>query len=288
MKKIVYVLLAVLILFGCARKEEPSSQVLAKVGNEVITMDDFNRRFTSMPPAYQESLRSNKGLLLEDLITEEILYKEALKRRLDADKEVTDLLLEAKKRIMVARLIQNEVEGKADVSDAEIQDFYNANKDSFLSPETFRASHILLGSLDEAVNVVDQLNNGASFEELAQEFSLDMTKSRGGDVGYFTYGQMVPEFEDACVKLNVGEIVSAPIKTQFGYHIIKLTDRKAPASLEFDQVKDRIEQSLANNKRRKVFDGLVSNLKTGYSIAKNLELLEVPGDEVVPQGAVAE
>ena len=278
MKKLVYVVLAILVLFGCARKEASESVVLAKVGEEIITLEKFNEQLSNMPPAYQETLRDNKELLLDDMIIEEILYKEAVKRGLHAEEEVKSILEGARKRIMIARLIKNEVDDKVIIEDEDISDYYRDHKDEFMTPEMFRASHILVGTLEEAVGIVDQLNAGADFEELARKYSLDLTSKRGGDIGYFVLGQMVPEFEDVCVKLNVGEISNA-IKTQFGYHVIKLTDKKDPAPIDFSKAEERIRISLSNRRKRESFDRLVNNLKERSKITKNLELLEPPEEE---------
>jgi len=284
MKKLLYCILTVIVLFGCAKKgQEATGQVLAKVGSRAITMEDFNKRLASIPPMYQESIKQNKALLLDDLITEEVLYKEALKRRVGSNPEVKSLLQEAEKRILVARLIKEEIEDKSVLTDTQIEDYYNANKDEFISPEMYRASHILIADLKDAVKVVDRLNSGGDFEELAKVHSIDVTNTRGGDVGYFALGQMVPEFEDAVVKLKVGEIASAPVKTQFGYHIIKLTDKKEPAPMEFDKIKDRIRMNLSNTNKRKLFDNLVSNLKTKYKVTRNLELFDSLTQEAVPE-----
>lgn len=281
MRKIFYVALAMIFLFGCAKAIDTSSGVIAKIGNKAITLDEFNLKFSSLPQAYQDSLKDNKEVLLDDMITEEILYKEALKKKIDKDKEIKVVLEEAKKRIVVARLIQNEIEEQVTVEDAALLEYYNANKDQFMSPEQYRASHILVATLEEAVKIKDQLKKGGSdFSELAEEYSLDVaTKKRGGDVNYFSVGQMVPEFEDACVTLNVGE-TSDVVKTQFGYHIIKLTDKKTSGLLEFDSVKEQIRNQLSNNAKRKVFDKLIADLKAEYKITKNLELLKSFGEEI--------
>ena len=151
----------------------------------------------------------------------------------------------------------------------------------------YRASHILVGTLEEAVKIIDRINTGGDFEELAREHSIDLTSKRGGDVGYFSLGQMIPDFEDACVKLNVGEVSNA-VKTQYGYHIIKLTDKKPPTPLEFSVIKPRIKTLLANQKKRQLFDKVVTGMKEKYSITKNLELLKEDSAESAPEISGAE
>jgi len=287
MKKIIYAILITGLLFGCAK--DPGSQVLAKVGNKIITLKEFDDRLAKIPPAYQETLKNRKEDLLDDLILEELLYREAKRRRLASKKEVKELLKEAERSIIVAQLIKDEIDDKVTMTDEEVKEHYDNNKDEFVSPEMFRASHILLASLEEARKITTQVNSGGNFAELAKKHSVDLTNTRGGDVGFFTYGQMVPEFEAACAKLKVGEVTSAPVKTQYGYHIIKLTDKKKPKSLSFEEVKNRIRVSLSNQKKRDIFDSMTENLKSKHKIVKNVELLkepEIEEEEIDPEEPV--
>lgn len=114
-----------------------------------------------------------------------------------------------------------------------------------LSKPEIKASHILVEDEETAKEVKNKLNEGASFEELAQEYSTDGSAANGGDLGYFGPGQMVPEFEEAAYALEVGEI-SEPVQSQFGFHIIKLTDKKEVAP--FEEMKEEIREELARAK----------------------------------------
>lgn len=273
---------------GCAKKKEAAVKegaVLAKVGDKVITVNDFNERINDLPPNLKTMAQNNKAAYLDNIIVETLLFEEATARKLDKEKDVKDLIEEAKKRIVMARLLKDEIEDKVNIQQPDIEAYYREHKDEYISPELFRASHILVNTIEEATEVIDKLNAGAIFEELAKKYSKDMTSSRGGDVGYFSIGQMVPEFEDVCLKLKVGE-VSGPVKTQFGYHVVKLTDRKKPEALEFEKVKDRIEEVLVTQRRRDLFDSLIMNLKSKSKITVNIDLIE-PKEEQKEEPAPA-
>ena len=124
--------------------------------------------------------------------------------------------------------------------------------------------------------ILQKLKDGAEFGQLARQYSKDPSKERGGDIGYFAKGQLMPEIEEACFKLEVGQ-VSDIIKTQLGYHIMKLTDKKEPHAVELSEVKGTIEKELKDKAQQESFDALVKSLKSKARVKINEKLLE---DEV--------
>jgi peptidyl-prolyl cis-trans isomerase C len=290
MNKRFYVLLGVVVLalglfaFTGCEKANPKvaktggKDVVAMVGNETITLKEVDDRIAKMPPYYQNMLKGRKRELVEDLVLEKLFYNEAKKKGLQNDKEVKELMAEAERKIMISKFIKDEVEDKAAVSDKEVQDYYNAHKDEFVIPERWKASHILVKTEDEANAVLADLANGKSFEEEARGKSQDASAGKGGDLGYFAKGQMVPEFEEAATKLEVGQ-TSGVIKTQFGYHIVKLTDKKPAAAQEFKDVSEKIKSELVMQKRREAFDKLVTSLKATTKTSINEALLTPPAKE---------
>ncbi|NQU73436.1 MAG: peptidylprolyl isomerase, partial [Candidatus Omnitrophica bacterium] len=192
---------------------------------------------------------------------------------LEEDKEVKEILEEAHKKIVISKLIQNEIEEKATVSDKEVRNYYDTHGDEFATQERMKVSHILVNSEKEAKTILTELANGASFEELAKEKSEDTSSDKGGDIGYFTKGQVVPEFEKAASKLEIGQI-SEIVKSEFGYHIIKLTDKKPAQTQDFTGVSNKIKSKLLADKKKEEFDKLADRLKAGVAININKELLE--------------
>ena len=126
----------------------------------------------------------------------------------------------------------------------------------------------------DARAILDELSKGAKFEDIARARSIDATASRGGDVGFFRAGQLVPDFEKACLKLKVGE-TSDIVKTQFGYHIIKLTDKKEGGVQSYDEAKRAIETELKKQKRSELFNKMVMDLKNKYSVHVNEDAFKV-------------
>ncbi len=252
---------------------------LANVEGKVITVGDFEKRLSKLPPYYRTLASQRKKDFLEDLIAEQLLYEEALRRGLNRDAEVKELLNEARKKILVAKLIEVEVRGKSPVSDEEIKAYYEVHKDEFVTPLRLRASHILVDTEEEAKRILQKLTEGADFAQLARQHSKDPSKDKGGDIGYFSRGQLIPEFENVCFGLEVGQTSDA-VKTQFGYHIIKLTERVESRTIELSKAKDAIERDLKGQAEKEGFENFIRALRSKARVKINEGLLE--GTEVKP------
>lgn len=252
-------------LNGCGSKPLGQDKILATVGNKFITLNDFKQKLSRLPSYYQGMAEKNKKTLFDDMIVESLFLEDAVRNGIDKDKEVRDILNEARKKIIIAKFVKTEVDDKIKVSEEEMKKYYEEHKDEFRKPEMWRASHILVASEGEAKDVQTALAGGKDFQGLARERSIDATASRGGDVGYFRKGQVVPEFENACFELKVGD-TSPIVHTQFGYHIIKLTDKKPEAVQSFEEAKPMLENELRIQKRNDLFDKLVIDLKNKYRV----------------------
>jgi len=154
----------------------------------------------------------------------------------DARKSVADQL--------TVQAVREAVAGEIDLTADQIKSYFDENRDRYDTEEEVRASHILVKTEDEAREILDELANGADFATLAEERSIDTGSAvNGGDLGWFKRGQMVKPFEDAAFALNVGE-TSGIVKTDYGYHIIRVTDRKEATHPELDQVIDQVRSDL--------------------------------------------
>lgn len=270
--------IVVAILLGLNSRGRKEETVLARVDEETITLSDFNDRIARLPEQYQNMIGENKERFLDDIIVELLLCKEAIRRGIDKQEDTKEVLKEARRKILMAKLIEEAVEKKVGVEEAELRDYYEKNKEKFIVPERLRASHILVKTEEKAAEVLEKVSGGADFEELAKTESIDITNRRGGDIGYFTKGQLIPEFEEACSKLEIGEI-SPIVKTSFGYHIIKLTDRQPAHAKEFEEVRTEIARGVLSLKKRERFNLIVEDLKDKASIKKNLELIKDTDEE---------
>ncbi len=278
MRRIIGFMLAVPLLFSfiaCAKKEEQKGPYLAKVGTAKITEADLEQELKSLPEFAQQLFEGIEGKkkFLDELIKKELLYQEAIKRGLDKDAEYRRKLEEFRKLTLISTLLEKEIEEKAKVTDQDIKDYYEKHKAELSSVSQIKASHILVKTEGEAEKILERLKKGEDFATLAKKYSIDPGSAKnGGDLGYFSPGQMVPEFESAAAKLKPGEI-SEPIKTKFGYHIIKVTDKKTGKPVEFEKIKGVLSQRLAAEKQKDFFDSYIEDLKKTYKVEINEEAI---------------
>lgn len=276
MKKIAIGLILTVALISCSKKgAEQKGPFLAKIGNVTITQADYDREFKSLPEYAQQLFVDEQGKekFLNEIINKEMLHQEALKKGLDKTSDFQKKLEEFKKLTLVTELFEKEIMAKAKISDQEVKDYYDKHTEEFTPTTQIKASHILVKTEDEAKKVLDRLQKGEKFADIAKAVSIDPGSAKnGGDLGYFSKGQMVPEFEKAAASLKVGDI-SVPVKTQFGYHIIKVTDKKKGAAIEFEKIRDMISQRLSGEKQKEAFEQYVTELKKNYKVEINKEAL---------------
>jgi len=279
MKKRNIVILFTLAVFsmvlvnGCGQGSG-NNKVLASIGKEKITLSDFNESISNLPERYKEVVKGRKKEYLQELINDNLLYQEATKKGLHKNKDVQKVIEQARRKIVIARFLKDNIDDTIVVEDDEITAYYNANSANFMFPEVMRVSHILVPTEEQAKSIHEDLKRGASFGDTAKAKSVDPTAQNAGDIGYFPKGQLIPEFEAACAELEIGEF-SEPVKTKLGYHIIKLTDRKEPALRPLEQVKEQIKAALYTMKRRDRFGVLMEDLSGKTDVVINEELLEV-------------
>jgi peptidyl-prolyl cis-trans isomerase C len=262
-------LLAFAVISGCG-KPSGGGATLAQIGNSKITVASFNERVSRLPDRYQKAIKKRKKDFLEGLINDTLLYQEAVKKGLHKDKDVLKIIDEARKKILIARLLKDEVDDAVDITGDDILVYYSENKSDYMTPEIMRVSHILVQSQKEAEGILERLEKGESFEDLAKAKSVDPTAQRGGDIGYFPRGQLMPKFENACAGLDIGK-TSGIVKTKLGYHIIKLTDRIQPGQKPLEQVAESIKSKLQAMERKRVFNNLLGRLRKETSVKINEE-----------------
>lgn len=241
-------------------------KVLAVVEGREITQEDLELVIQSLNPQQANQFQSDEGKqrLLQELVNQELIYLDAVEKGVESNLDYQRSLKKMKENFL-KQYAMNAMFQQAEVSEDEIQTFYEENPDQFQQPEQTKASHILVDEEEAANKIKEELDNGASFEEKAKESSGCPSSQKGGDLGFFSKGKMVPEFEAVAMELKPGEI-SEPVKTQFGYHIIKVVDRKEGTTSAFDDVKDQLRQHLAAQKQQSIYLDTVNNLKDKYSI----------------------
>lgn len=243
-----------------------SDVVLAEFDGGKITVEQVNLFLNTINPQYLAQLQSPqmKDMLVNQLVESAVLASLARSIGVDKDPEVAATIFLQTNSILASRYFEKEIKPQRDavqISDAELQKYYEDHKSEFEKNEV-KASHILVDTEEEAKELYKQLKAAPdTFAAVAKEKSKDKGSAvNGGDLGWFGKGRMVPAFEEAAFKTPKGTI-SDPVKTQFGWHLIKVEDVHEKYIPPFDEVKDQISNELLDGKKKEVVDTYLKALK---------------------------
>lgn len=241
------------------------NKVLAKVNGKEILLSDVYNLMSAMPDRDRFNNEEGVKALADELVNQELILEDAKKREIDKEKQFQDEL-ELVKDNMLKNYAMQMILNQVQISDKELIDYYNENKESLFNSSTYTASHILVDSLDKAKEVLEEINNGLDFGKAAKKYSLDPSKENGGSLGTFPKGVMVKEFQDGLDSIEVGQI-SKPVKSQFGYHIIKLDDKKEEDN-SFEKIKDQVKATYEMKKRQEKYLEVVNQLLKTAEVKK--------------------
>lgn len=241
------------------------NKVLATVGNKEITESDLQKFISNLGEnAVHFQNEEGRKQLLNELIMQELVYLDAIEKGSDKETEFLAGLEEMKKTLLVQYEIGKMLKSVS-VTDNEIADYFNENRDMFKRPVSVHARHILVSSEEEAIKIKEELNSGLDFAEAAKKYSSCPSKEIGGDLGKFTKGSMVPEFEQVVFSMEIGS-VSDPVKTPFGYHIIELLSKTDPEEVTLEDVKDKIKAHYLSLKHNQTYHNKHQELAEKYHV----------------------
>ena len=241
--------------------------VAAKVNNHIISAQDVLNAVNTLPENVKtKPLSEIYPRIVNELINKHLITKRAYNEKLDLDQNVLNLIQKNKDNILAKYWLNNYL--KNETSEKNIKNFYNEYVKSFQEYTEVNASHILVKTKNEAVSIINKLKSKSQFSDLAKTFSIGPSGKNGGNLGWFGPGQMVKEFEKAAFLIEKGNISQKPIKTKFGFHVIKVNDiRNAKPKKLYEIKKNIIEKitkvSLSNleNKIRKNQDVVIIKFK---------------------------
>ncbi len=214
----------------------------------------------------QKSSENMKGAIINELVGSELAYQEAQKMGIDKQPDFIANEELARRKLLVNAFLADFMK-KNPVSEADKKQAYEQYKKE-LGEKEYNARHILVKTEAEANDILAQVKKGADFAKLAKEKSLDPgSKDKGGDLGWFSPAGMVKPFSDAVIALKKGDVVEAPVQTQFGWHVIKMVDTRATQVPAYDKVKDGLERTLQQRKLEKMMLGLKDKAKIELTAA---------------------
>lgn len=243
------------------------TKVIARVGNKEFTNNDFQIFLSSLDPnVVRHFMNEPNGFetILNEMLNQELMLHYANQESLEDDEEFQRVFTKTKENLLKNYAYQKIIDGADEPTEEEVKEYYEKHKDD-LEKTFINASHILVEDEELAKEIEKKLADGEIFEDLAQEYSKCPSKERGGNLGDFTQGQMVKEFDEVVFSLEEGEI-SKPVKTQFGYHIIKLNKINSKQKPDFETSKEDIEAELRRMNQLKAYQDKVAELKEQYPI----------------------
>lgn len=277
-------IVATLWLVGCSKSN--NSSMIASVNGEEITEDELNESLTTQyGTEVLDTLITNKIIELEAKelgvsVSEEELQAEydeyasqyggedALLELLDSyGMDVDDVKKDMETYLLTFKVMEDDL----GITEEEIKTYFEENKETYGQAAEVEASHILVEDETTAQEVIDKLNAGGDFAELAKEYSTDTANNEdGGNLGYFGTGEMAEAFETAAFGMEVGEFSSEPVETEYGFHIIKVTDKMEGKEAVFDEVKDTVYQDLLAAKVNEQYSTWVTEKMSEYDIVNKL------------------
>jgi peptidyl-prolyl cis-trans isomerase C len=271
--------LAVILLAGPPLRAEDANPVLAKVNGSEIHQSDVALAEEELGPSLaQMDPATKKDNVLAFLIDMKIVAKAAEDKKIENNEDFKRRLAFTRNRLLMDSLLATE--GKAATTDEAMKKVYEDASKQITGEQEVHARHILVETEDEAKAITEDLKKGADFAELAKKKSKDPGAADGGDLGLFTKEQMVPEFSTVAFALEPGKI-SDPVKSQFGWHIIKVEEKRARKAPEFEQVKSQIETYVT----RKAQADYVAKLRETAKVERMDKPEETAKTEAKPEAA---
>lgn len=250
---------------GCERRDVgqqvQESPPVVRINGQTLLKRDFE---AYLPDDYRSALTiGEKKAYLDRWITTELLYEAAVRSGVGVTPDIQSQLEQFKKDLVSDRLVQTIILERAVVTEEEVNAYYRAHEDEYT--RELRVSHILVNSMEEAAKVKELLKNH-TFSWVARRHSIDKHTGVGGDLGFLSKGNMLPEFEEVVFDMKIGE-VSDVIESELGYHFVKVTDaREARNKLAYEDVAEDISRILMLEKRAAVYDSLITALKSDARI----------------------
>ncbi len=254
----------------------PNKETLARVDGKDITKKDLDVFLAKLPPGVQMLPKAVlEPMALDQLINDQVLLKAAQDNHTADTPEYKKRLAEIQDQLLRETFLKSKVE--KEVTDSAVrEEFDKVKKDNPAQPE-YQVRHMLVDTQDQAKDLIKQLDGGADFAKLASENNKGPEKAKAGELGFITAKEVVPEFGEAISKMKVGKYTEEPVKTQFGWHVIKLEDKRTRAAPKFADVKDQMRQRAEQN----LVKDEITNLRKDAKVevySDNLDKMPSPKD----------
>ena len=241
------------------------NKLMAEVNGKKIYQSDVYELMAGIEDKDRFNSAEGFNVLADEVVNQELILEDAKEKKYDEDQEFINELNTVRDN-MLKNYAMHKIFGEVNINDEELESYYEENKDTLFSPVSYTASHILVQNEDEANKILDKINDGLDFAKAAEEYSIDPSGKNGGSLGTFPKGVMVKEFQEGLDSIEIGEI-SKPVKSQFGYHIIKLDDKNEQKA-SFEEMKEQVRSTYEMVKRQEKYLEIINDLTKKAEVKK--------------------
>lgn len=301
-------LLSFLLIFACGKKVEEKKEILVSVGGNKVSVEEFQKAYASASresarfPVNRKTALKLKIAFLNQLIEEMLILSEAERLGLSVGKEEVDVAIsdvkkdyadektfkqmlineyinfdrwrdKIKKRLLIEKVISHSVSSQINITDEDIQSYYDKNIEEFRGDEQVRARQILVKEEVDALKARDRILSGEDFAAVARKVSMSPDGREGGDLGYFSRGVMPPEFDAVVFELETG-LLSDVISSPYGYHLFLVEDHDDARDYSLEEMKDKIKEHLRRDWEEYLYAKWMDELKQDTKIDINEEVLK--------------
>jgi peptidyl-prolyl cis-trans isomerase C len=270
---------SLLLSLVCCTPPQAEERVVAFVNGKPITQTELDHEWADLPDATKARYEKEGGrhVFLKELVDHEMLLQEARRQGLDLDDAIRDRVRRYKEKLLIDELLKDRMKTTVELTKEELDRYYEQHASELLTPLKVRVAQMLLPNYPAAKDLETQVNRGGDFGKFAQRYSIDYkTKAKGGDLGPYRKGLVIPEVDDAIRTLKPG-MISAPIKAESGYYLVMITALE-PEIIQADLAKrERLRQELLYLKRKQYFDSVIAEIK-GKAVVRLADGSRFSGD----------
>jgi len=250
-------------------------KVVAVVNGYKVTIDDIENKIKSSPEFYREYAYLDPNSVIDDYINQVLLFQYAKRYERKLRKKIENEMKNYYMEILTHAFVENILSNQIKISDEEISNYYNNHLNEFVIPERVQISEIVVDTKEKADEILNRLKLGESFEEIAEKESIAPTREKRGEIGWIEVEKLNPEVTSLLSKVKPGEILANIIKTEMGYHIIKLTGRTEKRILTLSEATPIIKNLLLSQKKKVEVENLMKKLKEKSRIVKYSDKIEI-------------
>jgi len=250
---------------------------VAVVNGRVLTLEEIVRRVKKAPEVYQEYLKGDVRLIVEDQINQDLLLQEASKRRRRYQSRIQPLVQQYYQELLVREFVEQEIVARLQVPEEQLRSYYQTHLNDFLIPEKYRLQEIVVATQEDAENILNRLILGEDFEAVARRDSISSSRDRGGDLGWIPKDKLDPVLQEVVAQMKPGQILGKVIKTSLGYHLIKLVGHEPERFQSFEEAKPYLRNVFIAQEKRAAIEKYIKELRDRCAVKiyeGKLELLK--------------